>query len=146
MGKKRSVQVKGKASKGNAGKTGSVLSRVPKKKFGEGIVHIESTFNNTKILLTDKKGDVAFSCSPSMLGFSGKRKTTPFAASEAAKTLSEVANAIGVRSIDVIVKGAGSGRENALRTIASFGFTITSIKDKTPVPHNGVRRRKPKRN
>lgn len=144
MGKKRSVQVRGGDSN-VGGKVGRFISRIPKKKLVEGIVHIEATHNNTKIILTDKTGGVVLVSSPSLLGFSGKKKSTPFAAGEAAKVLADKATTIGLQSLDIVVKGVGSGRESVLRTLAGYGFAVQSIRDATPVPHNGPRRRKKRR-
>ena len=144
MGKKRSVYVRGNTG-GQAGKVGRFVSRVPKKKLAEGLMYIEATHNNTKIILTEKNGDVVLVSSPSLLGFSGRKKATPFAAGEAARVLADKASAIGVRSVGIIIKGVGSGRESALRVIGGYGFTIQNVYDATPIPHNGPRHRKPRR-
>jgi len=111
----------------------------------EGKVYIFSSYNNTIVTLTDTVGNVLVSKSAGKLGFKGSKKSTPFAASKVAETLGAVAEKIGIKKIQIVVKGIGSGRESALRSIANQGFEISSIKDVTPVPHNGCRPRKPRR-
>jgi len=111
----------------------------------EGKVYIFSSYNNTIVTLTDTVGNVLASKSAGKLGFKGSKKSTPFAASKVAETLGAVAEKIGIKKIQIVVKGIGSGRESALRSIANQGFEISSIKDVTPVPHNGCRPRKPRR-
>ena len=111
----------------------------------EGKVHIFSSYNNTIVTLTDTVGNVLVSKSAGKLGFKGSKKSTPFAASKVAETLGAVAEKMGIKKIQIVVKGIGSGRESALRSIANQGFEISSIKDVTPVPHNGCRPKKPRR-
>jgi small subunit ribosomal protein S11 len=111
----------------------------------EGKVYIFSSYNNTIVTLTDTVGNVLASKSAGKLGFKGSKKSTPFAASKVAETLGAVAEKIGIKKIQIVIKGIGSGRESALRSIANQGFEISSIKDVTPVPHNGCRPRKPRR-
>jgi len=111
----------------------------------EGKVYIFSSYNNTIVTLTDTVGNVLASKSAGKLGFKGSKKSTPFAASKVAETLGAVAEKMGIKKIQIVVKGIGSGRESALRSIANQGFEISSIKDVTPVPHNGCRPRKPRR-
>ena len=111
----------------------------------EGKVYIFSSYNNTIVTLTDTVGNVLASKSAGKLGFKGSKKSTPFAASKVAETLGAVAEKIGIKKIQIVVKGIGSGRESALRSIANQGFEISSIKDVTPIPHNGCRPRKPRR-
>jgi small subunit ribosomal protein S11 len=111
----------------------------------EGKVYIFSSYNNTIVTLTDTVGNVLVSKSAGKLGFKGSKKSTPFAASKVAETLGAVAEKMGIKKIQIVVKGIGSGRESALRSIANQGFEISSIKDVTPVPHNGCRPRKPRR-
>ena len=112
----------------------------------EGIVYIKSTFNNTIITITDKNGAVISKCSTGMVGFKGTKKSTPFAAQQAgnmaARKAIEVAN---MQKIHVFVKGPGSGRETAIRAIQAAGLEVESIKDITPMPHNGCRPRKRRR-
>lgn len=119
--------------------------RVPKKKIAEGTLHIEATFNNTKVTLTDKSGNTIFWTSTGSLGFKGAKKGTPFAASKAGDVLGEKAAALGIKEVDVIVRGVGSGREPTIRAFMARGMDITSIKDQTPVPHNGPKPKKPRR-
>ena len=110
-----------------------------------GVAHIKSTFNNTHVTLTDKFGNTISWCSSGTLGFKGSRKSTPFAATEAAKKAAEDAMAMGLSTIEVRVKGPGGGREAAVRALRSAGLNITSIMDTTPIPHNGCRPPKQRR-
>lgn len=119
--------------------------RVPKKKLVAGTLHIEATFNNTKVVFSDKNGATLFWSSAGSLGFKGAKKGTPFAASKVGELLGEKAAALGIKEADVIVKGVGSGREPAIRGFMSHGMEITGIKDATPVPHNGPKPKKPRR-
>lgn len=116
-----------------------------KKRLETGVLYVQSTYNNTRVLLTDKKGNAFFSSSSGALGFRGAKKGTPFAAAKVAETVGEKAKAVGLKNVDVVVKGVGSGRESAIRGFVSKGFNITSIKDVTPVPHNGVKAKKARR-
>lgn len=111
----------------------------------EGRVYIFSSYNNTIISLTDPKGNVSASQSAGRLGFKGTKKSTPFAASKVAETIGQVAEKMGIKRLHVTVKGVGSGRESALRSIANQGFEVLSIKDATPIPHNGCKAKKPRR-
>ncbi|HMD97257.1 MAG: 30S ribosomal protein S11 [Terriglobia bacterium] len=104
-----------------------------------GVVHIRSTFNNTQIAITDSEGRVICWSSAGSLGFKGSRKGTPFAAQQAAARAASGARDHGMRSVEVRVKGPGSGRESAIRALATAGLEIRNIKDVTPVPHNGCR-------
>lgn len=110
-----------------------------------GIVHIQATFNNTIIAIADKQGNVLTWSSPGLVGFSGSKKSTPFAAQVAASDAARRAKEMGLESVDVFVKGAGSGRESAIRALQAAGLSVTSIKDVTPIPHNGCRPRKKRR-
>jgi small subunit ribosomal protein S11 len=110
-----------------------------KKNIPEGIVHIQSTFNNTIVTVADMSGNVVAWSSSGMQGFKGSRKSTPFAAQMAAEDAVKKAKEHGLRSVQVYVKGPGSGRESALRSLQATGIKITSIRDVTPVPHNGCR-------
>lgn len=141
MGKKRIV--KG-ASSESAAKSKNA-SKGSKKKVSEGILYVEATFNNTKVSLTDKKGNVLFWSSSGSLGFKGAKKGTPFAAAKVGDLIAEKAETVGLKEADVIVKGVGTGRESAIRSFMSRGIELTSIKDKTPVPFNGPRPKKPRR-
>jgi len=117
----------------------------PKKKITSGTLHIEATFNNTKVSLSDKKGNTLFWTSSGSLGFKGAKKGTPFAASKAGSIIGEKAKAIGVKEVDVKVSGVGSGREPTIRAFMASNIEITGIKDVTPVPHNGPKPKKPRR-
>ena len=116
-------------------------SRKKKKKNVEphGIAHIKSTFNNTHVTLTDRMGNVIVWEKAGTSGFKGSRKSTAFAATMAAEKAAQLALSMGLSSVDVQVKGPGSGRESAIRALAVAGLQITSIKDVTPLPHNGCR-------
>ncbi|PIE05829.1 MAG: 30S ribosomal protein S11 [Sorangium cellulosum] len=110
-----------------------------KKNIGTGIAHIQSTFNNTIITISDVNGNVVSWSSAGSRGFKGSRKSTPFAAQLAAEEAARRAMEHGMRSIAVFVKGPGAGRESALRALQSTGFKVTLIRDVTPIPHNGCR-------
>src|SRR3984957_11824333 len=110
-----------------------------KKNVQSGIAHIQSTFNNTIVTITDVSGNVVSWSSAGVRGFKGSRKSTPFAAQLAAEDAAKKAMDHGMRSISVFVKGPGSGRESALRALQQAGFKITLIRDVTPIPHNGCR-------
>ena len=119
--------------------------RVPKKKIASGTLHVEATFNNTKVVFSDKSGNSLFWSSAGSLGFKGAKKGTPFAASKVGETVGETVAALGIKEADVVVKGVGSGREPSIRGFMSHGIEITGIKDATPVPHNGPKAKKPRR-
>ena len=110
-----------------------------KKHVSTGVVHIQATFNNTLVTIADTGGNVVSWSSSGSLGFRGSRKGTPFAAQQAAQKAAHAARDQGMRTVDVRVKGPGSGRESAIRALASSGLEIKSIKDATPIPHNGCR-------
>ena len=110
-----------------------------KKNIKSGIVHIQSTFNNTLITITDVSGNVVAWSSAGVRGFKGSRKSTPFAAQLAAEDASRKAMEHGMRNVSVYVKGPGAGRESALRALQTVGFSISIIRDVTPIPHNGCR-------
>ena len=116
-----------------------------KKNIPTGVVHVQATFNNTIISITDVAGNVVSWSSAGSKGFKGSRKSTPFAAQVAAEDAAKKARDAGMKTVSVLVKGPGSGRESALRAIAAAGLSITVIKDITPVPHNGCRPRKSRR-
>lgn len=145
MGKKRVVE-KGAVA---AGKEGAPV--LPKKKKGaarkveSGRLYIASSYNNTQITVTDEKGNVLAWATAGALGFSGPKKATPFAASKVAAAIIEKVSKTGPHTVDVYVSGVGPGRDSALRSLAAGGFDILSIRDVTPIPHNGPRPRKPRR-
>jgi len=120
----------------------------PKKKVGKkkekkiipsGIAHVQATFNNTVVTISDLEGNVVCWSSAGSLGFKGSRKGTPFAAQQAAVTAANRAREVGMRSLEVNVKGPGSGRDSAIRALQTAGIEIRSIRDATPIPHNGCR-------
>jgi len=110
-----------------------------------GIVHVQATFNNTIISITDEKGNLVSWNSAGSAGFKGSRKSTPYAAGIAAERAINAAKDMGLTKVEVLVKGVGSGRESAVRALQSTGVSVTSIRDVTGVPHNGCRPRKPRR-
>ena len=115
------------------------VRRRERKNIDRGHAHIQSTFNNTIVTISDVQGNVISWASAGELGFKGSRKSTPFAAGEAAETAAKAAMEHGLKSVEVFVKGPGSGREAAIRSLQSAGLEISSIKDVTPIPHNGCR-------
>ena len=121
------------------------LRRRERKNITNGVAHVNSTFNNTIITISDVQGNVISWSSAGGQGFKGSRKSTPYAAQVAAEDAGRKAQEHGMKSLDVNVKGPGSGRESALRALQAIGFTITSIRDVTPVPRNGCRPRKQRR-
>ncbi len=129
----------------DSGKRDRALSKIAKRKIDHAFLHIESTFNNTKLTLTDVGGQTVMWSSSGALGFTGNRKATPFAAAKVGEVIGEKATVVGVKEADVFIKGVGSGRESALRAFAGKGIQILSIHDVTPVPHNGPRPKKPRR-
>ena len=116
-----------------------------KKNIVSGIAHVNSTFNNTLITISDVQGNVVSWSSSGMMGFKGSRKSTPYASQVAAEDAGRKAQEHGMKELDVLVKGPGSGRESALRALQSIGFVVKSIKDITPIPHNGCRPPKKRR-
>ncbi|MEQ8353912.1 MAG: 30S ribosomal protein S11 [Kiloniellaceae bacterium] len=115
------------------------LRRREKKNISSGIAHVNATFNNTMITITDVQGNTISWSSAGGQGFKGSRKSTPYAAQIAAEDAGRKAQEHGVRTLEVNVKGPGSGRESALRALQAVGFSITAIRDVTPIPHNGCR-------
>lgn len=141
MGKKRIVKSDENISEVKSS-GGPVVS---KKKVDVGMLFVESTYNNTKLVLTDIKGNVLGTSSSGSLGFKGAKKGTPFAAAKVGETLGAKAAVIGMKEIGVTIKGVGSGRESSVRGFLSKGMNIMWIKDVTPVPHNGPKSKKPRR-
>jgi small subunit ribosomal protein S11 len=115
------------------------VRRRERKNITSGIAHVSATFNNTKITISDVQGNVIAWSSSGSQGFKGSRKSTPYAAQMAAEDAGRKAQEHGMKTLEVQVKGPGSGRESALRALQAVGFSITSIKDVTPIPHNGCR-------
>jgi len=126
-------------------KRGRTVKKKKERVDAHGVAHIKSTFNNTIITLTDLQGNVISWASGGSIGFKGSRKNTPFAAQLAAETAAKEAMDLGLRQVDVEVKGPGAGREAAIRSLQAAGLEILSIKDVTPIPHNGCRPPKKRR-
>ena len=126
-----------------------MAEKVKKKKAAKGvtsgIAHILASFNNTVITITDKQGNTIVWSTPGIVGYSGSKKATPFAAQLAASDAARKAKEAGLKELEVMVKGPGPGRESAIRALQAAGLTITSIKDVTPIPHNGCRPKKKRR-
>jgi small subunit ribosomal protein S11 len=116
-----------------------VYKKKEKKNIPSGIVHISASFNNTLISITDTNGNLIAQSSAGAKGFRGSRKGTPFAAQQAAQEAARKASEVGLREVEVRVKGPGGGRESAIRAISQAGIRVTSIRDTTPIPHNGCR-------
>lgn len=149
MGKKRitteeSVQ-KPQTTEGVEATKNTESTKSKKKVVAVGALYVQSTYNNTKLLLTDKKGNAIKASSSGALGFKGAKKGTPFAAAKVGEILGDKAVEIGMKEVDVVVAGVGSGRESSIRGFISRGIAIASIKDVTPVPHNGPKPKKPRR-
>jgi len=127
----------------------STKEKAKKKKMAKGvtsgIAHIQASFNNTIITITDKEGNVLAWSTPGIVGYGGSKKSTPFAAQIAAADCARKAKEVGIKEVDVLVKGPGFGRESAIRALQATGLTVTSIKDVTPIPHNGCRSKKKRR-
>jgi len=143
MGKKRIIRKSGGAV--DQGLKSRSLARVAKKNIASGTLHVHATYNNTKVLLADKEGNTLAWSSSGALGFSGAKKGTPFAAAKVGELVGDKANIIGLKEVDVIIRGVGAGRESALRAFSGKGIEVTRIADETPVPHNGPRPPKPRR-
>lgn len=122
-----------------AGKTKTRAKKRDKRKVDFGVAHIQSTFNNTIVTITDKEGNTISWSSAGALGFKGSKKSTPYAAQMAAEKAAEVALEHGLKEVDCYVKGPGSGRETAIRALQVAGIEVAMIKDVTPIPHNGCR-------
>ncbi len=144
MGKKKII-TKEEAGATSDAKKDPVVSKSSKKKVTSGTLHVEATFNNTKVVLSDQKGNTLAWSSAGSLGFRGAKKGTPFAASKVAEILAEKAANFGIKDVNVVVRGVGSGRESTIRSFMGHGFDVTGIEDITPVPHNGVKAKKPRR-
>ncbi|MEK7650478.1 MAG: 30S ribosomal protein S11 [Patescibacteria group bacterium] len=142
MGKKRIITESGQD---NATSTAAKSATSSKKKLVNGVVHIEATYNNTKLLLTDPAGNAMLWSSSGSLGFKGAKKGTPFAAGKVAELLADKAQPLGLKEIDVVLRGVGAGREAAVRALSGKGLVINKLTDRTPVPFNGPKARKPRR-
>ena len=124
-------------AKANAKKASTVRKRRERKNIERGAVHIQSTFNNTIVTVTDTQGNAISWASAGEMGFKGSKKSTPFAAQTAAETAAKAAMEHGLKAVEVYVKGPGSGREAAIRALQAAGLEVRMIKDVTPIPHNG---------
>jgi len=144
MGKKRIIQktesesLEEKKEETEIAIKKELIKEIPHK-TKEGKIYISSSYNNTIIVLTDLKGNVLVQVSAGSLGFKGTKKSTPFAASKVAEALVLAAKKLGVETVQILIKGIGSGRDSAMRSLMSHGLEIISIKDITPIPHNGCR-------
>lgn len=143
MGKKRIAGGKGGGI--DAELKNRSLTRLPKRKIENGRVYIQSTYNNTVMTMTSESGDTILWSSAGALGFKGTRKSTPYAASKVAELLIEKARIIGIKGLELFIKGIGSGRESSIRSFVSSGININAIYDITPIPHNGPRPPKTRR-
>ncbi len=115
------------------------MKRKERKNIASGVAHVNASFNNTMITIADAQGNAIAWSSAGNMGFKGSRKSTPYAAQMAAEDAGKKAQEHGMRTLEVLVQGPGSGRESALRALQAIGFTVTSIRDVTPIPHNGCR-------
>ena len=127
------------------GKEATRVRRRERKNIASGIAHVNSSFNNTTITITDAQGNTISWSSAGAMGFKGSRKSTPYAAQVAAEDAGKKAMEHGMKNLEIEVRGPGSGRESALRALQAAGFTIITIRDVTPIPHNGCRPRKRRR-
>ena len=143
MGKKRIVKKSGNSM--DSGLKSRALAKVSRRKIESGVLHVQATFNNTKILLSDPQGNTVAWSSSGALGFSGAKKGTPFAAAKVGELVGDKAIQMGMKEAEVIIRGVGAGRESALRGFSGKGIVLTRIADETPTPHNGPRPPKPRR-
>ncbi len=148
MGKKRIIEKTEEELTAEKDKLDQEMKKGTKTKargFGEGRVYISCSYNNTVLTLTDSQGNVLGWATAGNIGFRGSKKATPFAASKVAEVLTQKAQKVGVEKIKIFVRGVGGGRDSAIRSLAARGLDIVSIKDVTPIPHNGCRPKKPRR-
>lgn len=143
MGKKRIAKKGGGGM--DQGLISRSLSRLPRKRVEKGVLHVQATYNNTKLLLTDASGNALVNSSSGGLGFKGAKKGTPFAAAKVGEIIGDKANQMSMKEVSIVVKGVGAGRESAIRAFAGKGLNVTTIRDETPIPFNGPRPRKPRR-
>ena len=142
MGKKRIITESGQGEIKSGVAAGAPVT---KRKVLNGVVHIQATYNNTKVTLADPAGGVVLWSSSGSLGFKGAKKGTPFAAGKVAELVAERGKTLGLKEVEVVMKGVGAGRESAIRALAASGLIINGIKDATPVPFNGPKPPKPRR-
>ena len=143
MGKKRIVKQEGQRA--DKSLKDRALARTSKKRITKGVLYIQSSYNNTVVTLTDERGNSVMASSSGALGFRGAKKGTPYASAKVGELLGEKATIMGIKEVDIVVKGVGAGRESAIRGFISHGIVPVRISDTTPVPHNGVRPKKPRR-
>ena len=143
MGKKRIVKNAGGGV--DSGLKARALAKLPKRKLEKAALYIESTYNNTMVSIADVGGNIIAWSSCGALGFKGAKKGTPFAAAKVGEIIGDKAKIAGIKSVSVVVKGVGAGRESALRAFVAKGVSVSIIKDVTPVPHNGPKAPKPRR-
>ncbi len=139
MGKKKVIQKSGDAKEGAEGAVATKSSATSKNRIENGCIYVQASYNNTLITVTDDKGNVVTWMSAGSIGFSGPKKSTPFAASKVAEAIFEKIQRNGPFHVDVFVRGVGSGRDAAVRSFVTKGLDVKTIKDVTPVPHNGPR-------
>jgi small subunit ribosomal protein S11 len=142
MGKKRIINEAGTESPKEGGVSAPKLSR---KRLDSGVLYVGASYNNTRVVLTDTEGGVVAWSSSGSLGFKGAKKGTPYAAAQVGELIGDKAKAMGVKDVDVVIKGVGSGRESSVRAFAGKGIALKSITDATPIPHGGPKPRKPRR-
>ena len=145
LGKKRIITTQGEEVKTENQSASSVAKKSAKKQVLTGVAHVSVSYNNTIVTITDLKGEVLAWASAGSLGFKGTKKSTPYAANLVAKECTERAKKYNLMNIKIVVKGIGPGREAAMRGLAASGLNVVSIMDATPIAHNGVRRKKPRR-
>lgn len=145
MGKRRVITIGDKSGSDKKQGMSAVAKGTKRRNIVKGQVHIKSTYNNTVVTLTDLNGGVISWSSAGLLGFKGAKKATPYAATNIINSLLEKTKKVGLKEVEVYVKGIGSGRDSAIRAIAANGLNIVSISDVTPIPHNGCRPPKPRR-
>lgn len=145
MGKRRVITIGDKDGSGKKQQLSAVAKGTKRRNITKGQVHIKSTYNNTVVTLTDLNGEVIAWASAGLLGFKGAKKATPYAATNIINSLLEKTKKVGLKEVEVFVRGIGSGRDSAIRAIAANGLSIISISDVTPIPHNGCRPPKPRR-
>lgn len=143
MGKKRVIK-KGQ-TEGDALNKGSLSSKAAKRRLEFGTIHVQATYNNLLMSLTDEKGGMVLSSSSGAMGFKGSKKGTPFAAGKVAENLVDKAQNLGLKEVQVVIKGVGAGRESAVRALIAKGLSVRSITDATPVPFNGPKPPRPRR-
>ena len=145
MGKKRIILKGGQSSEEGGEAPRKEGAKMSLRRVSTGIAHIQATYNNTLIMLTDTEGNALASASAGAVGFSGTRKSTPYAAARVAEIVADKAKKMGLTEVSVRVRGVGAGRDSAVRSLANHGLAILSIRDITPIPHNGPRRPKVRR-